>query len=282
MKKCVYHQIENTATFEFCTDMIIGQKDAARDSKSEEGAPHFHKNFELLTVIHGECDCEIGGASYRLREGESAFIVPFQIHSFCASPNAKVRRVSLHDHLIWSTASSLEQKKPQDPVFRPSPIVGQFFLEQLEALFGTDPVCIRRIPEKQRMMVKGCLYIMSSEFLNNAVLVPSNSADALMTDVVQYIADHYKSDISLQDIAREKGYSYHYLSRTFNKIFNINFKSMLNQYRMEYAYYLLQDTTLPIGQIAFESGFQSIRSLDHVCRQTYGRSPKEMRKEHYV
>ena len=142
--------------------------------------------------------------------------------------------------------------------------------------------CPCRIPEKQRMMVKGCLYIMSSEFLNSAVLVPSNSADALMTDVVQYIADHYKSDISLQDIAREKGYSYHYLSRTFNKIFNINFKSMLNQYRMEYAYYLLQDTTLPIGQIAFESGFQSIRSLDHVCRQTYGRSPKEMRKEHYV
>ena len=149
-------------------------------------------------------------------------------------------------------------------------------------LYGVEEVKIRRIPAEQRMMVKGCLYIKGSAFLEQAELVPARSADALMTTVVQYIAEHFKNDISLRDVAKETGYSYHYLSRMFNKIFGINFKSMLNQYRMEWAYSMLQDTRLPVAQIAFESGFQSIRSFDHVCREIYGRTPCEMRKEHYV
>ena len=38
----------------------------------------------------------------------------------------------------------------------------------------------------------------------------------------------------------------------------------------------------PITEIAAKSGFQSIRSLDHVCKQIYGRTPSELRREHYV
>lgn len=274
MSRCLYHQIENTSSFEFCTDVLPYGSDW-------DETPHFHKNFEILVVIRGECHCEIGHESILLHEGDAAFIVPFQIHAFCAFPKAEVRRVSLHDHLIWSLASALEKKKPANARFSPSPLVRTFFLQQLEALFGKQPTKIRRIPSRQRMMVKGCLYIIGDEFLNQAELVPLHSADAVIIDVVQYIADHFKSNISLQDIAKEKGYSYHYLSRTFNSIFGIGFKTMLNQYRMEYAYSMLQDTHLSVAEIAFESGFQSIRSLDHVCKQIYGRPPSEMRNAHY-
>lgn len=272
MKICT-HQIENTTMYEFCTDV---------ETSCHSHSPHFHKNFEILLVIRGECRCEIGNEIIQLHEGEAAFIVPFQIHAFCVSPNSEVRRVTLHDHLIWSLASALDEKKPATARFSPSPLVQSFFLQQLCALFGTEPVQIRRIPAEQRMMVKGCLYIIGNEFLNQAKLVPLRSADAVMIDVVQYISEHFKNDISLRDITTEKGYSYHYLSRTFNKIFGLGFKTMLNQYRIEYAHFLLQDTHLSVAEIAFESGFQSIRSLDHVCKQTYGRTPSEMRREHYV
>jgi AraC-like DNA-binding protein len=275
VKNCVYHQLENTATFELCTDVLT-----AKDKGAE--TPHFHKNFEILLVTRGECHCEIGDERLVLQEGEAAFILPFQIHGVLPAEGGEVRRVSLHDHLIWSLASALDEKMPKQPKFVPPLIVRGFFADQLYALYGTKEVKIRRIPAEQRMMVKGCLYIMGSAFLEQAELVPSRSADALMTTVVQYIADHFKNDISLKDVAKETGYSYHHLSRMFNRIFGINFKSMLNQYRLEYAYSMLQDTRLPVSQIAFESGFQSIRSLDHVCREMYGRSPSEMRKAHYV
>ena len=274
MKICT-HDIENTTTYEFCTDL-------SAHIPENESTLHFHKNFEILLVTKGTCRCEVGSETVTLHEGEAAFIVPFQIHAFCVSEGSEVRRVTLHDHLIWSLASALEEKKPATARFVPSPLVSQFFLRQIEALFGSAPVQIRRIPAEQRMMVKGCLYILGNEFLNQAKLLPLRSADTVMIDVVQYVSEHFKSDISLQDIAAEKGYSYHYLSRTFNKIFGIGFKTLLNQYRIEYAYFMLQDTHLPVAEIAFESGFQSIRSLDHVCKQVYGRTPSEMRKDHYI
>ena len=262
MSRLISHQIENTGAFEFCTDVL--QSDA-----EQEFSPHFHKNFEILLVVKGECRCEIGSEDVLLREGEAAFIVPFQIHAFCVLPGAEVRRVTLHDHLIWSLASALEKKKPKVAAFTPSPLVGRFFLQQIEALFGTETTQIRRITANQRMMVKGCLYIIGNEFLNQAELVPLHSADTVMIDVMQYISEHFKSNITLQHIAKETGYSYHYLSRTFNKIFGIGFKVMLNQYRMEYAHFLLQDTHLSVAEIAFEIGYQSIRYLDYVCRMIY-------------
>ena len=275
MKSCVYHEIENTATFELCTDVITAERGGA-------DVPHFHKNFEMLLVTAGACHCRVGEESFSLCAGECAVMMPFQIHSFSAGAGASVRRVTFHDHLIWSLSSALEEKMPKTPKFAPSDSIMRFFAGQMEALYGAVPAHIRRIPEEQRMMVKGCLYIMGSTFLEQAELVSSRRTDALMTSVVQYIAEHFKSDISLQDVAKETGYSYHYLSRMFNRIFGINFKAMLNQYRLEYAYSMLQDTRLPVAQIAFESGFQSIRSLDHVCRAVYGKSPLEMRRAHYM
>ena len=47
---------------------------------------------------------------------------------------------------------------------------------------------------------------------------------------------------------------------------------------IEHAYALLQDTDMSISEICFESGFQSIRSFNQVCRETYGMSPKELKR----
>lgn len=98
-------------------------------------------------------------------------------------------------------------------------------------------------------------------------------------DVVQYISENFKNDITLKEVAERKGYNYQYLSRTFNRTFGIGFRKMLSRCRMDYACSLLRETDLPIAQVAFESGFRSIRSFDHVCLETFGRSPKEIRRD---
>ena len=48
---------------------------------------------------------------------------------------------------------------------------------------------------------------------------------------------------------------------------------------MNHAYAILQDTSLPINQIAYESGFKSIRNFNQVCHEMFGKSPKEVRKD---
>ena len=41
---------------------------------------------------------------------------------------------------------------------------------------------------------------------------------------------------------------------------------------------LLLDTTYPISRIAYESGFQNLRSFNHYCQEIYHTTPRELRK----
>ena len=122
--------------------------------------------------------------------------------------------------------------------------------------------------------------ILESEFLEQTELVATRGLEAVTMSVIRFIEQNFQNDITLDDVARATGYSYQYLSKIFNRTLGISFKQLLNQYRIEYAFSILQDTDLPITQIAFDSGFQSLRTFHHVWQESFHRSPKEVRKEH--
>ena len=132
------------------------------------------------------------------------------------------------------------------------------------------------------MKIKGLLYLIGSEFLAEAELLPDSIGTTFATDLIQYLSENYTKNISLHEIADRMGYNYQYFSRTFNRVFGMNFKKLLNCYRMDRAYELLRDTDLPIAEIAYESGFQSLRSFDQYCHEVYGVSPREIRKNEYT
>ena len=151
--------------------------------------------------------------------------------------------------------------------------------KKIEYIFGKNEVShIEISPAQIRNQVKGCLYLLGGEFLEQTTLIPAPTSDSVIMSVVQYVSENFNKNITLMDVAKEQGYNYQYLSRTFNRSVDINFKKLLNLYRLNHAYILLRDTSLPISQICFESGFQSIRSFNQTCQEFLHKSPKEIRK----
>ena len=272
MKQAIYHQLEYSGKNEF-SSCVYAKAELCPSS-------HFHKNFEILIVMQGSCVCTVDGNQYVLNENEAIVFLPFQIHSFSVMENSVARCTVFHEHLILTLAQSIEGKKPEVPVFHPTEGIRAFFLSQMAFCFGEDSGMQKRIsPAFKRMKVKGCLYMIAGEFLEQATFVPISVGDTVAMNVLQFISNNFRRDISLKDIANSTGYNYQYLSRMFNQIFGKNFKKILNQYRLEYAYALLQDTQLSVSEISFESGFQSIRSFDHVCQETFHKSPLKLRQE---
>ena len=270
MKSYVKHQIEHTFSAEFSSYVC--------DSGCSE--LHFHKNYEVIVVIRGECFCEVGGQEYTLTGGDAVFILPFQTHKFTVKNGGAVRCTTFHEHINLTLSRTIDGNIPTPPVFRPSKNALDFHLTQMDKLFGSDSGMLKRItPPAKRIQVKGTLYILEGEFLEQTTLVHTQGEEAITMTVVKHVSENFRSDISLADVAKATGYNYQYLSRTFNQILGINFKSLLNQFRMEYAFCMLQDTELPISEIAFDSGFQSIRTFNHVCKEIFGKSPKELRTE---
>lgn len=269
MDKNVQNNLPISLTFEFHSYI-----------HSERGViKHFHKNFEIITPLTGICVCKVNDQSFELSPGDCIIFFPFQAHEFDIIGDGSVQRIIFNDHLILTAAQSFAGMVPKDPVFRPEHGALDYGLKMLYSHFGANSGPIARItPMETRLRVKGFLYLLVSYFLGSSTLIPAPKRDLAVMDIALYIAENFKSNVSLKDIAKDKGYNYQYLSRTFNRYMNINFKKLLNYYRIHRAFAMLQDTDMPISHIAFECGFKSIRSFNQVSRDVFGATPKELRR----
>ena len=80
-------------------------------------------------------------------------------------------------------------------------------------------------------------------------------------------------------MAEELGYSYNYLSAYFKTQFGCSYADYVNSFRLEEAVRLLKRTDKSITQIAFESGFTSIRNFNDVFKKEYSISPLLFKKQ---
>jgi AraC-like DNA-binding protein len=270
--QAVFHQIEQTNKNEFFCGIF--------KTATECPLPHFHKTYEIILVTEGKATCTVGDRSYVINKGQFAFVAPFQTHFFTLEEKSEAISVDIHEHLILTISQTIIKKKLTNAVFDTARAEFEHFVAALTESMPSSCVTYQRIaPLSLRLKIKGLLYFFLSDIPEKGEWVALSSTDSVIIDILQYISEKFTKDISLKDIAKDKGYNYQYLSRTFNQTLGISFKKLLNQYRMEFAFAQLQDTNLPLSQIAFESGFQSIRSFDHICQTIYGKSPMDLRRE---
>ena len=253
------------------------------EGESDIGA-HFHKNFELIVVEKGACTVRIADTGYTVCTGEAVFILPFYVHSVKTEADSRIRRTTFAENIGLSFVISFKNSVPSSPVFSPTETTLNYYLNVMNRDFGSEPLRFIRVdPPFRRIMAKSLIYIIGSEFIASVDFYPeseSNSFRNLIERITKYIVNNYKNDISLSTMAKEFGYNYQYLSKLLNNTFGINFKTLLNQHRLKHAYILMLDTNMRFSDIAFESGFQSIRSFNQICLDTYGKTPKQLRSDY--
>ena len=83
---------------------------------------------------------------------------------------------------------------------------------------------------------------------------------------------------SVDELASKLGLGSRHLRRLFLKHVGASPISFAQTRRLQFAKRLLDETNLPITQIALASGFGSLRRFNTAFLQTYGRAPRELRK----
>lgn len=234
---------------------------------SKEYAPHFHKNMELIGVLEGTVSVTVNGVSKCMQKGQWALVLSNQIHSFRVEADSEIWVTVFSEEYVPVFAGQIQGKQGADYTFRLSePVEGMVKSKMLEGSCS-------------RMMRKACLYAVCDEFLSQIPLeARQERATFLVGQLLDWISCNYTQDVSLRQAAALFGYEYHYLSRLLNRNFAINFTDLLTGYRVEHALRLLQETTLPITQIAERSGFQSIRSFNLSFKKYTGQTPAYYRK----
>lgn len=82
----------------------------------------------------------------------------------------------------------------------------------------------------------------------------------------------------VEDLATRIGVGSRHLHRLFIKHVGAPPIAVAQTRRLHFAKRLLDETTLPMTEIALAAGFGSLRRFNHTIQKTYGRAPRDLRK----
>lgn len=106
------------------------------------------------------------------------------------------------------------------------------------------------------------------------------STEGFVYDAVNWINSNYASNQSLQELSVMLGISQAHLSRAFRAKTGLAPIEYLTNVRLEHSMHLLTTTSLTIGEIAVQCGFDNGNYFSKVFRHKLKVSPSQYRKSH--
>ena len=96
-------------------------------------------------------------------------------------------------------------------------------------------------------------------------------------NIERYIREHYNTEISMQSVARAMNYSDAYFCKLFKQCFKVNFSAWLNEYRIDRAREMLQNTRLSVREVSTACGYSDANYFARVFKRITGKTPSEYR-----
>lgn len=98
-------------------------------------------------------------------------------------------------------------------------------------------------------------------------------------DITQYIYDHIKEKITIEDIAKKFRFTTGYMSEFIRSV-SIGFRKMLSYIRANYSEYYLLKTDKTILEISEECGFSDVKYYYSAFKRWYKCTPKQFREKY--
>lgn len=237
---------------------------------------HWHRSVELFAVYEGTLRFYLNEETYPLQTGEFMLVNSNEIHSVDSpEPNRTiVLQIPLKTFEDYYTGERFirftHDPLPQDG--QVMKLIREIHRAYEEGICGYE------------MRVKGLyymlLYLLVTEYRETDVtpdMVKWHKNLNRLSLITDYIKENYASDLSLEALAGIFGYSPTYLSRMFQKYAGINYKSYLQNIRVERAFQELANTEHTISETAMNNGFPNSKALAKAFQKKYGMLPSEYR-----
>ena len=163
---------------------------------------------------------------------------------------------------------------------------GRFFTGVLSTGIYCRPVCPARAPHEHNVRYFRFAAAAEQHGLRPCLrcrpeLAPSQSGDLppLVAQVLARIERGELAEHSLGALAAQAGITERTLRRQFEQHLGASPKQVEQTRRLLLAKRLLTETRLPITDVAFASGFASIRRFNDAWHQAYGLTPGALRKQ---
>ena len=112
--------------------------------------------------------------------------------------------------------------------------------------------------------------------------VSHEAAPELVCRAVRLIVDGILDNATENELGAELGISGRHLRRLFTEYLGLTPDQLARSTRAHFARRLLDDTDMPISDIAFASGYGSLRQFNRACQDIFHATPSELRARRRV
>lgn len=245
--------------------------------------PHFHSEYEILYMEKGSINIGVEKELFKLEEKQIFVIRPYLEHYIVPDPESiryvfQFRETLFGNIIMQNNVHKLEQLNPMS------------YYWHIEVKSQIEKLLQSMKDENEQKKENYELQIMCS-LINIYVLLIRNECGGIekyieskkmnyLKSIFEYVEEHYKDKIYIEEVAQHLGYSTEYFSRFFKKNIGLNFTDFLQDYRLTKARWDLLTTDDSIHQIIYNNGFSNTATFYRNFKQFSGYSPKEFRIIH--
>lgn len=232
-----------------------------------------YEKYLLMLVAKGTCRLVYEGRTRIVRENQVVLIDCEKPHEYGNAGETVLEVAWLHfDGPLAASFYELIREKPGNVITPSNPYPFSHHLERILDVFRSSS------PVKEADISRRITAMLSELISIGPEVTGELPRSEIIENAVAFVNEHFREDLSLEEIASHASLSPFYFTRVFTRETGMTPHQYLIATRINAAKYLLQTGTLSIKEIAFTSGFHSESSFCSTFRKREGLTPSAYRE----
>lgn len=233
---------------------------------------HIHEDIELIFVKKGGGTAYCDGTKYTLEENSFFLVFPNQVHHYSESVKGEYILLIIKPSDLLGYSDVFQEGTPLSALWH------------FEGNDDNDIVCLMGmaleefVRDGRSTIVEAYLTAFFGKLLKFYEIEKSRLNNDIVSQILQYCTEHYKENITVEDVAEKLHISRSSVSHIFSSRLAMNFCDYINSLRLTDAEKMLKSKQCSITEISYMSGFSTIRTFNRAFLKRYGISPSEYRK----
>ena len=251
---------------------------------------HWHDEFEIIYVRSGFLTVSISGESYIGKTGEAFVVPPGNLHLMGSQSGTVDYYTFLFPlkYISFRTDDMLDEKllEPLNSGHlmicpRVKDTAKELCEQLIEIYEAKKDESESKITTQVRTKIILLQFILEMWKKGFVIENDTSGRNTVEKEMVSYIQQNFTGKISLREFGEQFHLSEKYISRYFKEHFHITLSQYVTYLRLEHAKQLLQDTDIPVTDVAMQSGYQNVSYFIRSFQKAYAVSPLKYRKNNY-
>ena len=251
---------------------------------------HWHDELEIIYVKSGFLAVSISGESYIGKTGDAFVVSPGNLHLMGSQTGTVDYYTFLFPlkYISFRTDDMLDEKllEPLNSGHlmicpRVKDTAKELCEQLIEIYEAKKDESESKITTQVRTKIILLQFILEMWKKGFVIENDTSGRNTVEKEMVSYIQQNFTGKISLREFGEQFHLSEKYISRYFKEHFHITLSQYVTYLRLEHAKQLLQDTDIPVTDVAMQSGYQNVSYFIRSFQKAYAVSPLKYRKNNY-